>query len=87
MNVRRTYLLALLGFGAVSVVDTALAVLAGATLVDWLTGAVGVVVLLFATAGFTDPETSGAPTETGPIFWIVTIGASLFVLSTAITWL
>lgn len=87
MDTRRLYLVALTAFGVVSIVDTAMAALAGASLLDWITGLVGFVVLMAAVAGFREPEESGAPTESGPLLWIVVVGVTLFVLSTVATWL
>ena len=87
MNAQKLYLVSLAAFGVVSIVDTVLAVLAGPTTIDWITGGVGVLVLIAALAGFANPEESGAPTESGPLLWIVVVGASLFVLTTVATWL
>jgi apolipoprotein N-acyltransferase len=87
MNAQKLYLASLTAFGVVSIVDTILAVLAGPTTIDWITGFVGVVVLVAAVAGFSNPEESGAPTESGPLLWVVVVGASLFVLTTVATWL
>ncbi|WP_018258548.1 hypothetical protein [Halomicrobium katesii] len=87
MNARVLYLVSLTAFGVVSVVDTALAAFSGLTTIDWITGGVGALVLLTALAGFSNPEESGAPTESGPLLWVVVVGASLFVLTTIATWL
>jgi hypothetical protein len=87
MNAQQLYLVSLTAFGVVSIVDTILAALGTPTTIDWITGGVGVLVLIAALAGFSNPEESGAPTESGPLLWIVVVGASLFVLTTVATWL
>lgn len=87
MNAQQLYLVSLTAFGVVSIVDTVLAALGTPTTIDWITGGVGVLVLIAALAGFSNPEESGAPTESGPLLWIVVGGASLFVLTTVATWL
>ena len=86
MNARLLYLVSLSAFGVVSIIDTALAVLAGPTLRDWVTGFVGLLVLLAAIGGFRSPEKSGAPTESRPLLWLVVAGSALYVLVTVATW-
>ncbi|WP_225334567.1 hypothetical protein [Halomicrobium urmianum] len=86
MDERRLYWGALVVFGIVSVADTLVAIPGGASVLDWLTGAAGLIVLFIANQQLGGDDGPAEPAVGDRMVYVVVAAAALYVASTVPGW-